>query len=213
MGLLNKAKISQLTDGIHPNVMISKVDIKQRKGKNGPINKMIYITFTQLDSNKKRKAEAEVAWWKPDATSDFFKTNLQELCIQLHNILSCYMSEEEAFTAFDGVFEDNGVTKLEDIEGKTWKKSEVDALLEGLSEAFSEAIKPHIGNSDDLIYLKLATNYKGEDIEIPKYGKFVEPMSVGDTTLKFTDSEIKTKSKAGNVTKKVSAAMSSGVTI
>ena len=38
-------------------------------------------------------------------------------------------------------------------------------------------------------------------------------MSVGDTTLKFTDSEIKTKSKAGNVTKKVSAAMSSGVTI
>ena len=42
MGLLNKAKISQLTDGIHPNVMISKVDIKQRKGKNGPINKMTY---------------------------------------------------------------------------------------------------------------------------------------------------------------------------
>jgi len=213
MGLLNKAKISQLTDGIHPNVMISKVDIKQRKGKNGPINKMIYITFTQLDSNKKRKAEAEVAWWKPDATNDFFKTNLQELCIQLHNILSCYMSEEDAFAAFDGVFEDAGITKVEDIEGKSWKKSEVDALLNSLAEAFEKAIAPHVGNSDDLIYLKLATNYKGEDIEIPKYGKFVEPMSVGETTLKFTDSEIKTKSKAGNVTKKASAAMSSGVTI
>jgi len=213
MGLLNRAKISQLTDGIHPNVMISAVDIKQRKGKNGPINKVVYITFTQLDANKKRKAEAELAWWKPDASNDFFKINLQEFCIQLHNILSCYMSEEDAFNAFDGIFEANGITELSQIESRKWKKSEVDTLLDSLAEAFEEAITPYIGNTDDLIYLKLATNYKGEDIEIPKYGKFVEPMSVGDTTLKFTDAELKTKSKAGNVAKKATAAMSSGVTI
>ena len=213
MGLLNKAKISQLTDGIHPNVMISGVDINQRKGKNGPINKVIYIKFTELDANKKRKAEAEVAWWKPDASSDYFKTNLQELCIQLHNILSCFMDEEAAFNAFDDVFESNGITQLSDIESKNWKKSEVDKLLDTLAIAFKKAIDPYVGNEDDLIYLKLATNYKGEDIEIPKYGKFVEPMSVGETTLKFTDSELKTKSKAGNVTKKVSTALSSGVTI
>jgi hypothetical protein len=213
MGLLNKAKVSQLIDGIHPNVMINKVDTKTRKGKNGPINKIIYITLTQLDAEKKRKAEAEVGWWKPDATNDFFKTNLQELCIQLHNILSCFMTEDEAFDVFAGIFEGVGITKVAEIESKSWKKSEVDTLLGSLADTFKEAITPYIGNSDELLYLKLATNYKGEDIEIPKYGKFVEPMSIGETTLKFTDAELKNKSKAGNVTKKAAAVLSSGVTI
>jgi len=213
MGLLNSAKVSTLADGIHSNIYISAVDTATRKGKNGPINKMIYIKYAQIDSNGKKKAEAELGWWKPDATSDYFKTNLQELCIQLHNILSCFMEDEDAFAVFAGIFEDQGIKKLSDIEGKKWKKSEVDTLLKDLSTAFETAITPHLNNTDDLLYLKLATNYKGEDIEIPKYGRFIEPMSVGDTTLKFTDSELKTKSKAGNVSKKLSAALSSGVTI
>jgi len=213
MGLLNKAKVSSLSDGIHSNIYISSVDIEQRKGKNGPINKMVYIKFAQLDSNGKKKAETEVGWWKPDATSDYFKTNLQELCIQLHNILNCFMDEEEAFKAFDDVFESNGITKLENIEGRSWKKSETDALLNSLSEAFETAIAPYVGNTNDLLYLKLPTNYKGEDVEIPRYGRFVEAMAVGDTTLKFTDAELKTKSKGGNVAKKAVTTMSAGVTI
>lgn len=199
-GLLNRAKISQLTMGIHENCIISAVDTDDRKGKNGPINKMIYIKFTQLDADKKRKAESELAWWKPDVTSDYFKTNLQEMCIQLHNILNCYMTEEEAFDAFDNVFESAGVVSFEELESKKWKKSEVDVLFIALKTAFNTSIASFINNVDNPIRLKLTTNFKGEDVEIPKYNKFVESMN-DELALKFTDAELKTHSKAGNIDK------------
>jgi hypothetical protein len=210
-GLLSKAKISQLAMGIHDNCVISNVDIIDRKGNNGPINKMIYIKFTQLDEANKRKAESELAWWKPDVTTDYFKTNLQEMCIQLHGILTCFMPEEDAFDAFENVFEASGVTDPAEIETKKWKKSEVDVLFIALKDAFHKAITPFIAKQDAPIRLKLTTNYKGEDIEIPKYGKFVESMTV-DPTLKFSDAELKTHSKAGNVAA-ASPASSSKATI
>lgn len=201
-GLLNKAKISALTMGIHENCIISGVDVEDRKGKNGPINKMVYIKFTQLDSAGKRKAESELSWWKPDITSEYFKTNLQEMCIQLHNILNCFVTEDEAFTAFETVFESAGIASYEELESKKWKKSEVDVLFIALKTAFNTAITPFINNTDDLIRLKLTTNFKGEDIEIPKYNKFVESMTE-ELKLKFTDSELKTHSKSGNVEENV----------
>jgi hypothetical protein len=211
--LLNKLKVSQFEKGIHDDCVINKVDIVDRKGQNGPINKMIYITFAQLDANKKRKAETELSWWKPEAGSEYFKTNLQEMCVQLHNILSCYVGEEEAFEAFEGVFESTGVTNAAEIETKKWKKSEVDALFDLIKTKFYTAIEPFIEETTPMLRVKLTTNFKGEDVEIPKYGKFVEPMSATTSTLKFSDAELKTHSKQGNVAKKSDTANSQKLTI
>jgi len=208
--LLNRAKISEFQKGIHDNVIITGVDIKDRKGQNGPINKMIYIKFAQLKDGK-RVAESELAWWKPDPTSEYFVTNLQEMCLQLHNILETQIGEEEAFNTFSGVFEDLGITDKKEVYDRKWKQSEVNKLIESLKTAFKTATdkiedwKP--------FRLKLTTNYKGEDIEIPKYGKFVEPMDVEESTLKFTANELKTHSKAGNTEKRSASSTNTSATI
>jgi len=210
--LLNRAKISEFSKGIHDNCIITNIDIKDRKGKNGPINKMIYIKFAQISDTGKRLSESELSWWKPDPTSEYFKVNLQEMCLQLHNIVSCYIGEDAAFDAFDKVFDDLDLNSHLDIENKKWKQSEVNTLNAALKGAFVTAITPFLNNDEKLVRLKLTTNYKGEDIEIPKYGIFLEPMSEEKTKLKFTANELKTHSKAGTVDVKTNAVSSTNST-
>jgi hypothetical protein len=210
--LLSRVKISELQKGIHDNVVITNVDIKDRRGQNGPINKMIYIKFSKLNDSGKRLAESELAWWKPDPTSEYFVTNLQELCLQLHNILEVYIGEEKAFEAFSDVFSDiKGIETHQDIHNKKWKQSEVNTLLTNLKSAFKDAMDSALKDSEVKFRLKLTTNYKGEDIEIPKYGKFVESMDVNPSTLKFTTSELKTHSKSGITTKRENSSSSINV--
>ncbi len=206
--LLNRAKISEFQKGIFDDVIITNVDIKDRKGQNGPINKVFYIKFAQLNDSGKRVAESELAWWKPDVTSEYFKTNFQELCLQLHNVLETYLGEEKAFEAFAAVFDDIDIEEHTEIDNRKWKQSELNILITNLKTSFSTAIAPFINNDEYKSRLKLSTNYKGEDIEIPKYGKFMEPMTVEATQLKFTANELKTHSKAGNVQSKSSASSS-----
>jgi hypothetical protein len=207
--LLNKVKTSEFSKGIFDNVIITGVDVQDRKGANGPINKMVYIKFAQIDETGKKLKESELSWWKPDITSEYFKTNLQEICLQLHNVLEAYIGEEEAFNAFSTVFDFLELDSHEEIETRRWKQSELSALINELKESFETAITPYINKMDQLIRLKITTNYKGEDIEIPKYGKFVESMSVEKSTLEFTANEIKTHSKAGTVTTAAATAPSS----
>ena len=197
--LLNKAKTAEFQKGIFDNVMITNVDTQDRKGNNGPINKMIYIKFAQINETGKKLHESELAWWKPDITSEFFQDNLREICFQLHNVLEVFIGEEEAYNAFEGVFEALNITDQVEIGTRKWKQSEVNALIVSLKASFEKAITPWINNTEHLMRLKLTTNFKGEDIDFPKYGKFVEPTTVTETTLKFTSNELKTHSKAGNV--------------
>ena len=211
--LLNRAKTSEFQKGIFDNVMITNVDTQDRKGQNGPINKMVYIKFAQVSDTGKKICESELAWWKPDIANDFFKTNLQEICLQLHNVLEAFIGEEAAFDAFAGVFESLNITEQSEIETRKWKQSELNALIVSIKESFEKAITPSVKNSDKLLRLKVTTNFKGEDIEIPKYGKFVEPMTVTETELKFTTNELKTHSKVGNVAVKTTASATNAATI
>ena len=103
--LLSRAKTSEFQKGIFNNVVITNIDTKDRKGQNGPINKMVYIKFAQLNESGKKLAESELAWWKPDITSEYFKVNFQEICLQMHNIVESYLGEDKAFDAFSKVFD------------------------------------------------------------------------------------------------------------
>jgi len=206
--LLSKVKTSEFQRGIFDNVMITNVDVQDRKGQNGPINKMVYIKFAQINESGKKVCESELAWWKPDITNDFFKTNLQEICLQLHNVLECFIGEEAAFDVFATVFDTLAIEDQAEIETRKWKQSELSLLLSNLKTSFETAIAPYVNDSEKLLRLKITTNFKGEDIEIPKYGKFIEPMSVEITELKFTTAELKTHSKVGNVEVKTTASSS-----
>lgn len=206
--LLNRAKTSEFQKGIFDNVYITAVDTKDRKGKNGPINKMVYIKFAQLNDVGKKIAESELSWWKPDVTSEYFKTNLQEICLQLHNIVEVFLGEDKAFDAFQTVFDVIDIEDHKELDDKKWKQSELTAVITALKDTFVKVITPYVNNSEAPLRMKLSTNFKGEDIEIPKYGSFVESMSVEKTELKFTAGELKTHSKSGNVEGDATAASS-----
>jgi hypothetical protein len=199
--LLNKAKVARLGKGIHDNVVIIKVDPEERKNKGVPIKKMLYITFATIDpETKKKKQEVELAWWSLDPTSEFFFSNLREFCVQIHGLLACYMTDEEAFTAMSAAFEEFDFKSVADIEETKWKRNDVNTIQETLATLFVTAITPFIGVNVTPIRLKISTDSKGENAAFSSYGVICEPMTVVETRLKFSDSELKNQSKAGNTT-------------
>ena len=205
--LLSRVKVARFGKGIHDNVVITKIDLEERKAKGMPIKKMIYITYAIVDPvTRKKKNEAELAWWTLDPSSEFFFGNLRELCIQLQGLLCCYMSEDDAFEAMSGVFADfPDFESVADIEAYKWKKKDVDTLQANLGDAFAKAVAPFIGDSSPLMRLKVSTDNNGENIAYPAYGVFAEPMTVETSRLKFTEAELKRHSKAGNTTTAKSA--------
>ena len=190
-------QLPELGKGIHDNCIISGVSTDERKGKNGIINKMIYLTITKLNNDGKPVAEVEVSWWNPDPSTEYFYDNLLELSYQLVNVLKAYMPEDEVYKAFEGIFENHGCNSVKDIETKKWKQSEVKSLLKDIAAAFKNAIAPYVGDKSKTIRVKLATDYKGQGVEIPRYGDWVEPMTQEETRLFFTANEEKIASKAG----------------
>lgn len=210
--LFDRVKVAKLSKGIHDNIVITKVDTEDRKSKGVPIKKMLYITFATVDpETRKRKNEVEVAWWTLDPSSEYFFSNLREFCVQLQGILTCYMSDDDAFEAMSKVFDEFEFKSVAEIEETKWKRKDVDLVQTSLKDAFAAAISPFVGVNSPLIRLKLTTDSKGENVALPSYGSFTEPMSVKDSHLKFSESELKAQSKAGNVSvtnKPASAALS-----
>ena len=199
--LLDRAKVAKLGKGIHDNVVITKVDTTERKSNGIPIKKMVYITFATIDTvSKKKKHEAEISWWTLDPSSEYFFSNLREYCVQLNAILGLYMTEDEAFKAMESTFSEFDFTTATEMEEYKWKKSEVTTIQDELASAFATAIEPFVGVNSVPFRFKLSTDSKGENVAFPSYGVFVEPMTVAETKLKFSESELKNQSKAGNTT-------------
>lgn len=199
--LLDRAKVAKLGKGIYDNVVITKVDAEERKHKGAPIKKMLYISYATIDpETKKKKNEVELAWWQLDPTSEFFFSNLREYCVQLQGLLSCYMSDDDAFAAMASAFEDFDFASIADMEAYKWKKKDVDTVQDKLKALFAEAIAPFVGVNVAPIRLKISTDSKGENTAYSSYGVFAEPMTVKETRLKFSESELKNHSKAGNTT-------------
>lgn len=196
--LRNRARVSILSYGIHDNCVISNISTDDRKVKGEVQKKMIYLTVTTIDpETKKKKSEVELSWFKLDFTSDYLFSNIREMCVQLHGILSCYVSEEEAFEGMITLFDEYGFANFEEIESHKWKKKEIDSLILKLKELFYNIMKDHVGLESDLIRVKITTDNKGEYSNIPKFGKFTEPMVKTPTELQFSNYEHKNHSKGG----------------
>lgn len=199
--LLNRTKVSVLSFGIHDNIVISNIDFGDRKRQGQPEKKMIYITFTTVDSEtRKKKSEVELSWFKLDFSSDYLFPNIRELCVQLHGILSCYMDEEVAYEAMGKLFDEYKFGEdFSLLENYKWKKKDIDNLIEKVKTLFETSILPYVGLDKDLIRVKITSDTKGEYSNIPKFGVFTEPMTVEKTTLQFSNYEHKNHSKAGTI--------------
>ena len=127
---MNLARVSKLSYGIHENMAIARIDTTQRKHQGTPDKKMLHITFSSVNpTTRKKKAEVELSWFKLDHTSEYLFPNIRELAVQLHFILSCYMEEEESFTAMEKVFEPFKIPTLKALETYKWKKKELVILI------------------------------------------------------------------------------------
>lgn len=199
--LLNRTRVSVLSYGVHDNVAISNIDFGDRKRQGQPEKKMIYIIFTTVDpETRKKKSQVELSWFKLDHSSDYIFPNIRELCVQLYGILACYMDEDAAYEAMAKTFEEYGFEDdFSKLENHKWKKKEIDTLTGKIKKLFEVAVIPYIGLDKDLIRVKITTDTKGEYSNIPKFGKFTESMTVGVTELEFSNYELKNHSKAGNI--------------
>lgn len=198
--LLTRARVSRLTYGIHDNTMITKIDVGDRRRQGVLEKKMIYVTFAVIDPKEgKKKAEAELSWFRLDHSSEYLFSNIRELAVQLFSILNSYMDEEAAYKAMENVFDGYGFKTVDDIENHKWKKKEIDSLIDSFRTKFGVAMTPFIGDTDKLIRLKVTTDNKGEYVNIPKFGAFTESMDIKESNLKFTDFELRNHSKAGTL--------------
>lgn len=200
--LLNRARVARLGKGIHEDVVITNIDILDRKRNGILVKKMLYVTFAKLDSEtKKRKGEIELSWFRLDHASEYMFSNLRELSIQLFGILKCFMTEDEAFSAMEGDIDGIDFKSVDDMENHKWKKVQVEAIASDLLTKFKDALNDKIGLSSQKLRVKVTTDNKGEGANIPSYGMFTESMDISkdDSKLRFTDMELKNHSKAGNV--------------
>ncbi len=196
--LLDLAKISKLGYGIHDNILITKVDTEDRKRQGVLEKKMLYTTFAVIDpKTSKKKASIELSWFRLDPVSDFFFTNMRELCVQLSGILGSFMDEEKVYNEMESIFEGFNFKSVDDIENHKWKKKDVDTLTNKLKTKYGELIAPFINDTDNLIRVKITTDNKGEHTNIPKFGIFTESMAAEKSALKFSDFEKRNHSKAG----------------
>lgn len=195
--LAGAANVGILTPGIHSNVVITKVDTSNRKGKDDmPSKKMFYITFAQVDpTTRKRLKEVEVSWWRFDPTKpEYLLDSLFEVSYQLTSIMKCYATEEEISEATKDIFSDFGFETPEEIIKYKWKKQDLLTYMNLLGEAFSSIMESKVGLDSKLLYLKIVSDSKGLGIEIPKYGDIIEVMEEGkETSLKMSAFENKVK--------------------
>lgn len=199
--LLGNVNVSKLTKGIHKNIVISDIDVEERK-RNGEVSKkMIYIKLVQVNpTSRERVKEVEVSWWKPDPIGNkYFSDNLLELCFQVAGIMEIYMSKEDVDAVFDGLFEDLDFKTVDQIKEYNWKKSQLNTFLPEIAERFAKAMEPFVGLDGKLLHVKLTTDMKGMGAEMPKYGNFMEEMTDQAPTLKFSKSELKNHSLSGVV--------------
>ncbi len=208
MALLSRVNVSKMSKGIHSNIVITGVDTEERRSNGTPSKKFLYITFAEVDSTtRKKKKDIEVSWWKLDPVGNkYFQDNMLEFCAQVWGILECYMTGDEIINNhFGNIFDEFGVESVEDIKNYKWKPKDVASLMTNIKDAFKTAIDPFVGTNGTLLHLKLTTDAKGTNVELPKYGLVCEVMGEGETTLKYSNSELKNHSKSGNVTAKLSA--------
>jgi len=207
LALLSRVNVSKLDKGIHSNITITSVDTEERRSNGTPSKKFLYITFAEVDpTTRKKLRDIEVSWWKLDPIGNkYFQDNMLELCSQLVGILECYMSKDVVDTFFDHIFDEFEFKTVEDIKEYKWKVKDCTTLMTSLKDCFSAAIKDHVGIEGKLLHLKLTTDPKGAIVELPKYGTICEPMGDGETTLKFSNSELKNHAKSGNVSAKLGA--------
>jgi hypothetical protein len=228
MSLLNKlmsnARKTDIGFGIHQNCVVLSVSNERKQNKDKEILKRnCHTVFGQLNEKGEIIAEREIYWFDIDPTTEYAFDNVFNQIDQMSAIVDSLVStakkdawaaavaklleDEEIEFPEDGTKED-AMNALKEVMKD--KKSCM-TFMKGLGDAYVSILSKVVGKESDPLRLKIVYEKSGKYLQQPKYGAFVEPMSVdaADSRLKITklDEENRQKSiSLSNVTTKTAKA-------
>lgn len=200
--LLSSARKADLGHGIHENCMIVKVEAGDRKNKDGDaVNRNCFTTFAQLNAEGNVVAEKEISWFDLDVTSEYIRENFSEQILQLTSIMECFFTEEEIDGLFNPIFEEHGIVDDTTLDTVLADKASTKKLMREIADNYAANLEGIINDKDSLVRIKLAFDDKGKYVQQPRYGKFVELMSVAtkDSVLKMTSRDADNETKSRNL--------------
>ena len=157
----------------------------------------IFLTFTQYDGETPIR-KSTYHWFvlnlskmrDKQGVTEYVMTSVRDVAFQLHNLLSCYMTEDEAFAALEDDFKPFEYETPNDLINGKWTKSIGDEALKNIKGLFETAITPFIGQTDTKLRLKVIPNKKGTFNALPRFGAICEPMDAEESVLSFSAYEL-----------------------
>jgi hypothetical protein len=200
--LLNSAKKAELGHGIHENCIITKVEAGGRVKKDGEVNpRNCFTTLAQLNEKSEIVGEREVSWFELDVTSEYIRENFSEQILQLVGIMECFFTAEEIDGLFNPIFEEHGIFDDATLDDILSDKASLKKLMKEITENYAVNLEGVLNDKESPIRVKFAYDDKGKYIQQPRYGVFVESMSVEkkNSALKMTDRDNQNEIKSRNL--------------
>lgn len=200
--LKKNQKSAKLDFGIHTSIALRKVDISERTSATGPSSLFLFLNFVKVVDNTV-VGEFEASWFKLKNTDERPFENLREMCVQVDALLQCYYTEDEIDVVMKDLFTDNAWTTVKEIEEAKMTSEALKTFMKNFQEKVYTLLSVKTGQTqeDAILRLKLCLNKKGDNVQIPMFGAFVENSNVPEeaTKLYFSSYEKKNNSKQGNV--------------
>jgi hypothetical protein len=212
--LLNSAKKPELGHDIHDNCVVVEVSVGNKTKKDGgAINRNCYTKFVKLNAEGQAVGEREISWFDLDFNGEYVKDNYIAQMEQLTNILECYITPEQVNDLFDPILKEFEITDEKALEDILTDKDNCKNLMIDITKAYVDEMKNHIGLEGTPLRVKFTFDSKGKYVQQPKFGIFVEPMSVSkaDSKLKFAKIETEYEQKSHAVATNTAGAAKSNL--
>lgn len=185
-----QASSGGLGAGIHNNVRLISADPERRKDNNGNlIKKQLFLKFKKFDKNGTDIGEKEISFFLVDPTKDSAINNLHSFLSQIQELLSIYYTQAEIDESFDPIgvlytegdeFDESTFT-YDNIKGNHLKKAKsYTAVEKAACEQFASMVEDKIGFESETFRFKLEESQDAKYIQIPRFDRFVEKMSVDE---------------------------------
>lgn len=190
MGLLNSirnnSRQASLEAGLHNDMYLKAIDIKDRKVNGLVIKKNCFIKFAKLNTKTGGIiGETEVSWFRFDFDSEYVVENAVEQLAQMVAILELFYTPEEVDEQFTVLEE---FATPEEFTAKLTTKVGAKELNEAINAKMAIMLEPLCGDTEKLFRIKLVYDKTGKYLQTPQYGDFVEKLS--SENLKITRTEL-----------------------
>lgn len=204
--LMSEARKAEMGYGIHNDCIISNINNGPKYDKNQTlIERNTFITFQQVNKEGTTVAEKEIGWFnlKPDEyTYDNFSSQLEQLTgivdavCKPEDVVRWENYFEKLLTAFEievvpaeQVTVDKVLTLKEDLTLMFKNIVPIKNFMNQLTDGFVTLLTPYCGSNCPRLRVKLVFDSKGQYVQQPRYGIFVEAATTEPSKLQMSKQE------------------------